>query len=95
MQLYWEHSKKLVKNFIGIRIRLKNTKDILTFRDSRIKDILTFNDDMTINSYEKGIPKTNIGYDCFSLIILNSIIRADGTYHSQVYLEVCGYRIKD
>ena len=47
----------------------------------------TFNDDKTTNFDEKGIPKTNIAYDCFSLIIFDSITRENVTYDPQIYLE--------
>ena len=43
----------------------------------------TFNDNITTNFHEKRIPKTNIAYDCFLLINLDSVIRVNGTYHPQ------------
>ena len=46
-----------------------------------------FNDDITTNFHEKGIPKTKVAYDCFSLITLDSIIKVNDMYYPQVSLE--------
>ena len=42
----------------------------------------------------KKIPKENESYECLSLIILDSVIRANKKYHPQTLLEECKYKIK-
>ena len=40
------------------------------------------------------MPKENASYKCLSLIILDSVIRANKKYYPQTLLEECKYEIK-
>ena len=42
---------------------------------------------MNRNFQGKNIPKENASYKCFSLIMLNSVIRANKKYYPQTLLE--------
>ena len=46
------------------------------------------------NFQDKQIPIENKPYKCLSLIILDSIIRANKKYYPQIVLEECKYEIK-
>ena len=43
----------------------------------------------------KEVPKENASYKSLSLIVLDSIIRANKKYYSQTLLEECKYEIKN
>ena len=40
------------------------------------------------------MPKENASYDCLPLITLDSVIRVNKKYYSQVLLEECKYKIR-
>ena len=46
------------------------------------------------NFQGKKIPKENASYNCLSLIVLDSVIRANKKYYPQTLLEECKYEIK-
>ena len=47
-----------------------------------------------INILDNGIPKENIHYTCIACITIDSVMKMDEKYFSQVYLEECKYKIK-
>ena len=53
-----------------------------------------FGDKLNTNFQGKKIPKENASYKCFSIIILNSVIRVSKKYYPQKFLEGCKYEIK-
>ena len=64
-----------------------NDKYIMT----RIK---IYGDKINTNFQGKNIPKENASYKFFSLIMLDSVIKANKKYYPQTFLEECKYEIK-
>ena len=63
--------------------------------DNYIKtNIKLYGDKTNIDFKGKKIPKENASYKCFSLIMLDSVIRANKKYYPQTLLEECKYEIK-
>ena len=56
--------------------------------------IKTYGDKVNTNLKGKKVPEENALYKCFSLIMLDSVIRANRKYHPQTLLEECKYEIK-
>ena len=56
--------------------------------------IKPYGDKVNANFQSKKIPKENASYKCFSLIILDSVIRVSKNYYLQTLLEECKYEIK-
>ena len=46
---------------------------------------------MNTNFQGKKVPKENASYKCLSLIMLDSVIRANKKFHPQTLLEECKY----
>ena len=44
---------------------------------------------MNTNFQGKKVPKENAPYKCFSLIVLDSVIRVNKGYYPQILLEEC------
>ena len=55
--------------------------------------IKLYGDKMNTNFQGKKIPKENAPYKCLSLIMLDSVIRANKKYYPQTLLEECKYEI--
>ena len=53
-----------------------------------------YEDRVKTNFQGKKIPKENASYKCLSLIVLDSVIRANKKYYPQTLLEECKYEIK-
>ena len=86
---------KLLKKFNKIWKRVSNLMNI-TFDsepvygddDKYIKTkIKLYGDKVNTNFQGKKIPKENASYKCLSLIILDSVIRANKKCYPQTYLE--------
>ena len=56
--------------------------------------IKLYGDKINTNFQGKKTPKENASYKCLSLIMLDSIIRANKKYYPQILLEECKYEIK-
>ena len=56
--------------------------------------IKMYKDRMNTNFQGKEVPKENASYKCLSLVVLDSIIRANKKYYPQTLLEECKYEIK-
>ena len=56
--------------------------------------IKLYGDKTNTNFQGKKIPKENSSYKCLSLIMLDSVIRANKKYYPQTLLEKCKYEIK-
>ena len=56
--------------------------------------IKSYGDKVNTNFQGKKIPKENSSYKCFSLIMLDSVIRVSKKYNPQTLLEDCKYEIK-
>ena len=53
-----------------------------------------YGDRVNTNFTGKKVPKENASYKCLSLIMLDSLIRANKKYYPQTLLEECKYEIK-
>ena len=49
---------------------------------------------MNTNFQGRKVPKENASYECFSLIMLDSVVRVTNMYYPQALLEECKYEIK-
>ena len=56
--------------------------------------IKSYEDEINTNFQGRKIPKENPSYKCLSLIMLDSVIRANKKYYPQTLLEECKYEIK-
>ena len=56
--------------------------------------IKSYGDKINANVRGKKIPKENASYKCLSLIMLDSVIKANKKYYPQALLEQCKYEIK-
>ena len=55
--------------------------------------IKSYGDKVNTNFQGKKVPKENASYKCLSLIMLDSVIRADKKYYPQKLLEECKYKV--
>ena len=63
--------------------------------DKYIKTKVKMYDDRRNTSFQgKEVPKENASYKCLSLIMLDSVIRANKKYYPQIFLEECKCKIK-
>ena len=53
-----------------------------------------YGDKINTNFQGKKIPKESLSYECLSLIMLDSVIRANKKYYPQTLPEECKYEIK-
>ena len=64
-------------------------------KDKYIKTkIKSYQDKINTNFKDKKIPKESASYKCISLIILDSVIRANKKYYPHTLLEECKYEIE-
>ena len=91
--------KKLLKEYNKIWGRVSsligkefNSEPVYGVIHKDIKTNMTsFEDKVNTIFQSKKVPKKNASYKCLSLIILNSVIRANKKYHQKTLLEVCKY----
>ena len=83
---------KRVSNFMNIKF---DSEPVYSDNDKYIKTKIKLHADK-VNTYfqRKKIPKENASYKCLSLIMLDSVIRANEKYYLQILLEECKYEIK-
>ena len=93
--------KQLFKNYnkiwekIESLMRIKfDSKPFYSNNDNKyIKTkIKTIKDSITINVHNKKEPNEKIPYKCLSVIVLDSVIKADNKYYPQTFLEKCVYK---
>ena len=53
-----------------------------------------FKDEINTNFQWNGMPKRNVTYDCFLLIVLDSVTKVNEKYCPQTFLEACKYKLK-
>ena len=83
---------KRVSNFMNIKF---DSEPVYSDNDKYIKTkIKLYADKVNTNFQRKKIPKENASYKCLSLIMLDSVIRANKKYYLQILLEECKYEIK-
>ena len=80
-------SRLMNKEFDSEPVYIDNNKFIKT-------KIKSYGDKVNTNSRSKKIPKENASYKCFSLMMLESVVRANKKYYPQRLLEECKYEIK-
>ena len=93
---------KLLKSYTKIWERVSylmnikfDSKPIYGDNDKYINTkIKMYEDRVNTNFQGKKIPKENASYKCLSLVMLDSVIRANKKYYSQTILEECKYEIK-
>ena len=93
---------KLLKNFTKIWKRISNlmntkfdSEPVYGDNDKYIKTkIKLYGDKINTNFQGKKIPKENASYKCLSLIMLDSVIRANKKYYSHTLLRECIYEMK-
>ena len=63
--------------------------------DKYIKAKIKMDEDKVNTNFQgKNMPKENASYKCLSLIMLDSVIRANKKYYPQTILEECKYVIR-
>ena len=96
------NDSKLLKKYSKIWERVSNLMN-LTFdsepvygdNDKYIKiKIKSYGDKINTNFQGKKTSKENASYRCLSLIMLDSVIRANKKYYPQTLLEECKYEIR-
>ena len=93
---------KLLKKYTKIWEKISNLMNIEVESESVYGDndkciktkIKLYGDKVNTNFQGKQIPKENASYKCLSLIMLDSVIRANKKYYPQTVLEECKYEIK-
>ena len=81
----WEKFEKVIKiNFKSKPVYGDNDKYVKT--KTKI-----YADNMIINFHNKKMPKEKAPCKCFSIIMLDSVIKANKKYYPQTFLEECKY----
>ena len=96
------NDNKLLKKYNKIREKISNLLDIkfdsqpvYADGDKYIKaKIKMYGDRVNTNFQGKKDPKENTSYKCLSLIMLDSVIRANKKFYPQTLLEECKYLIR-
>ena len=94
---------KLLKKYNKIWAKISNLMDIKFDSqpvygdgDKYIKTkIKMYGDRVNTNFQGKKVPKENASYKCLSLILLDSVIRANKKFYPQALLEECKYVIRN
>ena len=93
-RLLKKYTKIWEKSSILMNIEF-NSEPVYDDNDKYTKTkIKPYGDKVNTNFQSKKIPKENASYKCFSLIILDSVIRVSKNYYLQTLLEECSYEIK-
>ena len=79
-------------NLLSIKF---DSEPVYSDNDKYIKTkIKLYGDKINTNFQSKKIPKENVSYKCLSLIMLDSVIRANKKYYPETLLEECKYENK-
>ena len=92
--------EQLLKNYNKIWKKIENlmsidfeSKPLYGHDDKYIKTkIKIYAGSVITNFYNKKIPKEKAPYKCLSMIILDSVIKANKKYYPQKHLEECKYK---
>ena len=80
---------------ISLMNKIFDSEPVYGDNDKYIKTKIKSYDDRIITNFQgKKIPKENASYKGLSLIMLDSVIRANKKYYPQTLLEECKYEIK-
>ena len=96
------NDNKLLKNYNKILGKISNlmniefdSEPVYGDNDKYIKTkIKMYEDRVNTNVLGKKVPKENVSCQCLSLIMLDSVIRANKKYYPQTLLEECKYEKK-
>ena len=96
------NDNKLIKKYTKIWEKISNllstkfdSEPVYGDNDKHIKTKIKLHGDKIITNFQgKKIPKENASYKCLSLIVLDSVIRANKKYYPQTLLKECKYEIK-
>ena len=96
------NDNKLLKKYNKIWVKICNllnikfdSQPVYGDGDKYIKtEIKTYGDRVNTNFQGKKVPIENASYNCLSLIMLNSFIRANKKFYPQTLLEECKYVIR-
>ena len=97
-----DSDNKLLKKYTKIWEGVSNLMNIIFDSEPVYGDndkcirttIKMYEDRVNTNFQGKEVPKENPSYKCLSLIILDSVIRANKKYYPQPLLEECKYKIR-
>ena len=95
--------KNLLNKYTKIWTRVNNLMNILFDSEPVYGDvdkylktkIKMYKDRVKTNFQGKEVPKENASHKCLSLIMLDSVIKANKKYYPQILLEECKYKIKN
>ena len=93
------NNKQLLKDYNKIRGKVKTLMKI-EFESKSVYDeyiktkIEIYADSIITNFHNKEIPKEKAPCECLSIIILDSVIKANKKYYPQTLLEECKYEQK-
>ena len=84
----WKKVEKLLK--------IEFNREPVHGNDEKYKKtkIKTYGDSAITNFHNKKMPKENTSCTCFSIIMLDSFIKAKKKYYPQTFLEECKYEQK-
>ena len=93
------NNKQLLKNYNKIWEKVEKllkidfeSKPVYSDDDKYIKTkIKIYADNMITNFHNKKMPKEKAPCKCFSIIMLDSVIKANKKYYPQTFLEECKY----
>ena len=93
---------KLLKKYTKIWGKISNlmniefdSEPVYGDHDKYIKAKIKMDEDRVNTNFQgKKMPKENASYNCLSLIMLDSVIRANKKYYPQTFLEECKYVIR-
>ena len=93
---------KLLKKYTKIWEKISNlmniefdSEPVYGDHDKYIKAKIKMDEDRVNTNFQgKKMPKENASYNCLSLIMLDSVIRANKKYYPQTFLEECKYVIR-
>ena len=89
----WDKYDKIwnvIKDKLGIKF---HSKPVYEYKYLRVK-VRVFEGIIKTNFLGNGVPKENMHYTCIACITIDSVMKMDKKYFSQVYLEECKYKIK-
>ena len=93
------NKKKLLKNYNKICEKVERLMKInfeskpVYGDDEKYKKakIKIYADSVITNFHDKKVPKEKISYKCLSMIMVDSVIKANKKYNPQTFLEECKY----
>ena len=80
---------KIIRSLLGIEF---DSEPVYGDTDSYIKTkVKMYDNTVNTNFQGKEVPKVDASYKCFSLIMLDSVVKVGKKYYPLVFLEECKY----